>query len=176
MSKTGLFFGPEEGAVHRIAKKIEELAGPENIDMIPVANARKEDLEKYQKIIFGISTVGRETWNQDFLNTDWSGFFPEFDHVSFEGKTIAIFGLGDHVTYPSHFVDAMGQLVRAIRKNSPGTKIVGQTSTEGYEFVDSEAVVDGRFTGLPLDEDFEPELTSQRVSDWVKMISPDFGF
>ncbi len=176
MSKTGLFFGPENGAVHRVAKKIEELAGTGNIDLIAVADARAGDLEKYKKIIFGISTVGRETWNQDFSNTDWSGFFPEIAKASFEGKIIAIFGLGDHVTYPSHFVDAMGQLAGEIKKNSPGVRIVGQTGTEGYEFGDSEAVVDGKFIGLPLDEDFEPELTSRRVSDWIDAISPDFGF
>ena len=54
--------------------------------------------------------------------------------------------------------------------------LVGQVSTEGYEFDESTAVVNGKFLGLPVDEDFEPELTDERVENWVKQISTDFGF
>ena len=57
-----------------------------------------------------------------------------------------------------------------------GAKLVGLVSVEGYEFDESSAVVDGMFQGLPVDEDFEPELTDERVENWVKQIQPDFGF
>jgi flavodoxin I len=57
-----------------------------------------------------------------------------------------------------------------------GAVLTGQVSTDGYEFDESEAVVDGKFLGLPIDEDFEPELTDERVEKWVKQISSEFGF
>ena len=116
MEKTGLFFGPEKGAVHRAAEKIRDAAGEDRIDLIPVAGAGAADLEKYNKIIFGISTVGKETWDQEFSNTDWSRFFPEISKIDYSKRTIAIFGLGDHVTYPGHFVNAMGMLAKEILK------------------------------------------------------------
>ncbi len=176
MNKIGLFFGPEKGSVHRVAEKVKSAIGEELVDLISVNHASAADLEKYDKIIFGISTVGKETWDSEYSNTDWAKFFPEVGKVDYSNKTIAIFGLGDHITYPEHFVNAMGVLAKEIRKENVNAKIVGQVDPAGYEFEGSEAVVDGKFVGLPIDEDFEPELTDERVASWVSAIKVDFGF
>lgn len=173
MSKIGLFFGPLKGSVHRVAEKVKNALGEQNIDMISVHDADVSDLEKYDKIIFGISTVGKETWDSDFSNTDWSKFFPNISKVDYSGKTVAIFGLGDSVTYSNHFVNAMGVLAKELQKN--GATIVGKVDPSSYEFEESEAIFDGMFIGLPIDEDFQPELTDERVSSWVKVIKPAFG-
>jgi flavodoxin I len=173
MSKIGLFFGPLKGSVHRVAEKVKAAIGEQQVELISVNDAGASDLEKYDKIIFGISTVGKETWDSSYSNTDWSKFFPNISKVDFSGKTVAIFGLGDHVTYSNHFVNAMGVLANDLKKN--GATIVGQVDPSGYEFDESEAVVDGKFIGLPIDEDFEPELTDERVLNWAKSIKPAFG-
>lgn len=173
MKKIGLFFGPLKGSVHRVADKVKSAIGEQHVEMISVNDARLSDLEKYDQIIFGISTVGKETWDSDYSNTDWSKFFPNISKVKFSGKTIAIFGLGDHVTYSNHFVNAIGMLAKDLLKN--GATIVGKVDPSSYEFDDSEAVVDGMFVGLPIDEDFESELTDERISNWVKSIKPAFG-
>lgn len=173
MSKIGLFFGPLKGSVHRVADKVKAAFGEQNVDMISVNDANLSDLEKYDHIIFGISTVGKETWDSDYSNTDWSKFFPNISKVEFSGKTIAIFGLGDHVTYPGHFVNAMGVLAKDLLKN--GATIVGKADPSTYEFDDSEAIIDGMFIGLPIDEDFEPELTDERITNWVNRLKPEFG-
>jgi len=173
MSKIGLFFGPLKGSVHRVAEKVKTAIGEQHVDMISVNEADENDLKKYDLIIFGISTVGKETWNSEYSNTDWSKFFPNISKVDYSGKTVAIFGLGDHLTYGSHFVNAIGVLAKELMKN--GATIVGQVDPSGYEFEDSEAILDGKFIGLPIDEDFESELTDERVSSWVKSIKPAFG-
>jgi flavodoxin I len=174
MSKIGLFFGPLKGSVNRVAEKVKTAVGEQNIDLISVNDATTADLEKYDLIIFGISTVGKETWDSNYSNTDWSKFFPNISKVNFSGKTVAIFGLGDHITYASHFVNSMGFLAKELL--AQGATIVGQVDPSGYEFDESEAVIDGKFIGLPIDEDFEPELTDERVAQWVKSIKPAFGF
>lgn len=174
MSKIALFFGPEKGAVNRVADKIKEAIGEDNIEMVSVKNASAADLEKFDKIIFGISTVGKESWDSTYSNVDWAKFLPEIGDASYEGKTLAIFGLGDHVTYAASFVDHIGLLARELMKN--GGTLVGQVPVDDYEFDESTAVVDGKFLGLPIDEDFEPELTDERVEKWVEQIRPDFGF
>ena len=173
MSKIGLFFGPLKGSVNRVAEKVKAALGEQNVEMISVHDASEADLEKYDKIIFGISTVGKETWDSDFSNTDWSKFFPHISKVDYSGKTVAIFGLGDHITYSSYFVNAMGFLAKELLKN--GATIVGKVDPETYEFDDSEAILDGMFIGLPIDEDFQPELTDERVANWIKDIKPAFG-
>lgn len=173
MSKIGIFFGPLKGSVHRVAEKVKTAIGEQHVDMIPVNNAGAADLESYDRIIFGISTVGKETWDSNYSNTDWSKFFPNISKIDFSGKTVAIFGLGDHITYSGYFVNAVGVLAKELLKK--GAKIVGEVDPSGYEFDDSEALIDGKFIGLPVDEDFEPELTDERVNNWVNSIKPAFG-
>ena len=174
MSKIGLFFGPEKGSVHRVAEKIQAAIGTDKAELVSVNDASVTDLEKYDKIIFGISTVGKETWDSDYQNTDWAKFFPEVSKTDYAGKTVALFGLGDHITYPDHFVNAMGRLAKEIQKVN--ANIVGQVDPAEYEFEDSEAIIDGKFIGLPIDEDFEPELTDKRIAGWLDSIKANFGF
>jgi flavodoxin I len=173
MSKIGLFFGPLKGSVHRVAEKVKAALGEQHVELISVNDASISDLEKYDLIIFGISTVGKETWDSNYSNTDWSKFFPNISKVDFSGKTVAIFGLGDHITYSSYFVNAIGVLAKDLLKS--GANLVGKVDPSGYEFDESEALIDGMFIGLPIDEDFEPELTDERVSNWVNSIKPAFG-
>ena len=172
MEKIAIFYGPLNGSVHRIAKLVASEIGAEKVDLIHIASATAEDLEKYTKIIFGISTIGKDTWQQKFDNTDWSHFFPVVTSFDFTGKRVAIFGLGDHITYAYHFVDSMGLLGKTIRNQ--GGEILGTVSTDGYTFQDSDAIVDGKFIGLPVDEDFEPELTGERVSAWIESLMKEF--
>ncbi len=172
MDKIALFFGPLNGSVHRIAKLVASKIGNDKVELIHIAEASAADLQKYSRIIFGISTIGKDTWQQKFDNNDWSKFFPVVNAFNFAGKKTAIFGLGDHITYAYHFVDSMGLLGKAI-KNQGGT-IYGQVSTAGYTFQDSDAIMEGQFIGLPVDEDFEPELTEERVSAWVNSLMKEF--
>jgi len=173
MSKVGIFFGPLKGSVNRVAEKVKAALGDNLVEMVPVSQATTADLERFYKIIFGISTVGKETWDSNYSNNDWSKFFPNIGKVDFSEKTVAIFGLGDHITYAGHFVNAMGILAKELQKQ--GATIIGEVDPSGYEFDESEAVIDGKFIGLPIDEDFEPELTDERVLNWMNSLKPVFG-
>ena len=174
MSKIGLFFGPLKGSVNRVADMICEKIGKENVEMVHVKTAWSADFERFDKIIFGISTVGKETWDASITKTDWGIFLPEVSKGNFKGKTVAIFGLGNHVTYAASFVDFMGLLAEELMKTE--ARIVGQVSVDDYEFEESAAIYNGQFIGLPLDEDFEPELTPERVENWLEIIRKDFNF
>ena len=172
MSKIAIFYGPENGAVHRVAKSLASKMESQKPDLILVNEASAADLELYDTIIFGISTIGRDTWDQKFGNVDWSKFMPTVSSFDFKGKKVAVFGLGDHITYAYHFVNSMGILARTVVKN--GGKLLGKVSPDGYTFQDSEALEGGLFLGLPIDEDFEPELTDDRLSRWVAQLNQEF--
>jgi flavodoxin I len=68
----------------------------------------------------------------------------------------------------------MGLLAGELQKTK--AQMVGQVSPEGYDFDESMAVSNGMFIGLPLDEDFEPELTQGRVISWLQLLSKDLSF
>jgi len=51
-----------------------------------------------------------------------------------------------------------------------GAQVIGQWPTDGYSFTDSEALINGKFIGLPIDEDYEADKTIARVKGWVELI------
>jgi flavodoxin I len=174
MDKIGIFYGPEKGSVEKVAQIVADAIGSDRVDLIPVREADERIVNRYNKIIFGLSTVGKSNWDSEYKNTDWDLFFPTLKFADWEDKTVAIFGLGNQIQYPHHFVDAMGWLydiLEGLRVN-----VVGQTPTIGYEFKESEGIRNNMFVGLPIDEDFEQDLTLQRVKEWVGQLKDKNGF
>lgn len=172
MSKIGLFYGPEGGNVERVAKLIAEKVGADRIVIRKLKDCEAKDVAEYSNIIMGISTLGKHNWSSDNSGNDWDIFLPKLNGLNLKGKKVALFGLGDHIAYADFFVDSMGDLADSIKLT--GAELIGQVSDEGYEFSESRAFADGKFVGLPLDEDFEDDLTEKRVTNWLKLILPEF--
>lgn len=161
MGKTAIFYGSTEGNTENIALKLKDLLG--DVDVVNVANASADDLAKYDNILFGAST-----WDIGELQEDWETFIDVLDEVDFSGKTIAFFGTGDADGYPDTFVDALGIIYERIKDK--GAKFIGAVDTDDYTFDDSRALVDGKFIGLPIDEDNEPDKTDERLKKWADSI------
>lgn len=53
-----------------------------------------------------------------------------------------------------------------------GANVLEGVSTEGYTFDDSDAVVDGKFVGLALDDVNEDDKTEERIDAWLEAIKP----
>jgi len=174
MSKIALFFGPQGGSVDRVTNKLADIIGRDKAEVLPVLDAKASDVEKFDKLIFVSSAIGLDQWDMADAKDDWDKFFPEIEKMNFEGKKIALVGLGDHIKYPAHFVGSMGTLAEALIKNN--AILSGEVSVEGYEFEESEAINEkGLFYGLPIDEDNEDHLTEERLTKWVASIKSDFG-
>lgn len=172
MNKVGIFFGPEGGATEKIAKMIQKELGASNADLIPIKGLKAEEMDKYQNIIFGSSTLGNEIWDSKRTKPDWDNFRPELDRINYKGKVFALYGLGDHISYARFFVDSMGVIAKRMLAND--AKIIGSCDAKDYKFEQSEAFIDGQFIGLPIDDEFESEKTESRVKNWVKRISREF--
>ncbi len=164
MKKTGIFYGSSNGNTENIAKTIAKKL---NADLYDVAGKPVNEIQQYQNLILGTST-----WGSGDLQDDWDSFLPQLLKADLTGKTIALFGLGDSESYPDSFVDGMGIIFEAIKDK--GCKIIGQVDTKEYSFDSSRAVCYGKFTGLPLDEDNENNLTAIRLSNWLKEIEQNF--
>ena len=74
--------------------------------------------------------------------------------------------------YSDTFCDAMGKIYQAINDK---TTVVGFTDAADYSFDDSEAVVDGQFVGLALDEDNESRLTEKRIDAWLAKLQKEIA-
>ena len=165
-NKIAVLFGPVGGSTEKIAKLIAEKIGSDKCDIVPVKDADEKLVSEYKNIIIGGSTIGTHNWSIPNSSNDWDEFLPKFRAINFEGKNCAIFGLGDHLGYPNSFVDSM-RIIYDILKDNKAT-IHGFCNTDDYEFNESQAIEDGKFVGLPIDEDFEDELSSDRIDKWLK--------
>jgi flavodoxin I len=165
MKKTGIFYGSSTGNTQTIAKVLSEKL---DADIFDVAKNPIDQVDAYENLIFGTST-----WGLGDLQDDWDDFLSKLVAKDLQGKKVALFGLGDSASYPDTFVDGIG-IIYAELKNK-GCVFVGATDTAGYEFDDSQALVDGKFVGLPLDEDNESNLTDSRINDWLGRVTPDFN-
>jgi flavodoxin I len=169
MTKIGLFFGTQTGNTEAIAEAIQaEFGGDTVVTLHDIASAAPDDFAEYSHLI-----IGCPTWNIGELQADWEGFYDELDDIDFAGKQVAYFGAGDQVGYADNFQDAMGIL--AEKMTGLGATTVGQWPTEGYDFSDSKAVQNGKFVGLAIDEDNQPELTESRIKAWVTQLKSTFG-
>ena len=164
MNKTAIFYGSSTGNTESIAKQLAEMLEADTFD---VADNPIEQLEIYENLIFGAST-----WGVGDLQDDREEFISELENADLNGKVCAIFGLGDSASYPDNFVDGIGIIYQAIKNKE--CKIVGFVDTIGYDYASSTAETDGKFVGLPLDEDNESKLTDVRIDKWVEQLKSKF--
>ena len=164
MASVGIFFGSDTGNTEAVAKLIQKELGNNLVEVKDIAKSSKEEIAEYSLLLFGIPT-----WYYGEAQCDWDDFFPDLEDIDFSNKLVAIFGCGDQEDYAEYFLDAMGELGQIVERK--GAIIVGNWSTEGYEFEASKALVDDdHFIGLGIDEDRQPELTESRVKTWTKQI------
>lgn len=172
MKNTLLIYWPKEGNVETIALKLKDKFPGEDFVKKSLTEVTLEDLKAFDNWIVGGSTVGSHVWEDADDSNKWHDFFKMLEEVDMATKTVAFYGLGDQVLYPNHFVDGLGVFQEEFGKHD--TKIVGQWSTEGYNFTDSEGVENDMFFGLALDEDHEDELSDERLDKWLEIISTEF--
>lgn len=177
MAKIGIFFGTDTGNTRKIAKQIQRKYGDELMSKpLNVNRTEIEDFMSYDYLVLGTPTLGDGLLpglSSDAQAESWEEFLPKLEDQDFTGKTIAIYGLGDQVTYPMEFINAVFFLYEFFEER--GATLVGTWPTEGYGFEDSLAVVDDHFLGLALDQDNESMLTDERVAGWLASIADDFG-
>ncbi|ASQ48179.1 MAG: flavodoxin [Leptotrichia sp.] len=164
MAKVGIFYGSTTGVTEDIANRIaEKIDGAEvfNID------GNVDELENYDVLLLGTST-----WGFGDLQDDWQAVLDDLANLNLAGKKVAYFGSGDQGTFSDTFMDGMAIINEEISKT--GATVIGNTSTEGYEFNESRAVEGDKFLGLALDEVNQSDLTDERIDAWVEQIKKEF--
>ena len=160
MNKTIVIYGSSTGTCQSIAEKI---ASKLKVEAIDVQTLDAGVVDSYDNLIIGTST-----WGAGELQDDWYDGLKLLQGANLSGKTIAIFGCGDCESYGDTFVSAMRELYNGLKGS--GAAFIGRVPTAGYNFSDSEAVVDGEFVGLALDDVNEEDKTDERIDAWIESI------
>ncbi|NDW09021.1 flavodoxin [Dysgonomonas sp. 520] len=159
MAKIGIYYGSDTGNTQTVAQDLAKALDVSTENVFDVSKAGA-DFSVYDVLLFGSSTMGYGD-----LQDDWDAFLDKVKSVDLSGKKVAIFGCGDSASYSDTFCDAVGKIYEVVR--AQGAEVIGHTSTEGYTFDSSEALVDGQFVGLLIDEDNESDQTAGRIAAWV---------
>lgn len=163
--KTGIFFGSTLGTTENIAGQI--------------ATALRISPDDIHNVADTVLRPSRGTtaccWLFDLgagdLQDDWYDFIGKLKNENLSGKLVGLFGCGDSGSYPDTFCDAMGHLYDDL--SGTGCRFIGACDTAGYSFDSSEAVRDGKFVGLALDETNEDDRTAERIAAWVETLKKE---
>lgn len=172
MTKIGLFYGSTAGTTGDAAEYIKKVFNTFQTNLVEIHDVATCDLATmydYDKLIIGVPT-----YNIGELQDDWYFVFDDLSDIVLVGIQVAIYGFGDQYAYSDTFQDAIGILGHQLR-DVCGAELVGSWPIEGYDFEDSAGVEDGRFIGLALDDEGQPELTEKRIEQWVAQLIEEFG-
>jgi len=167
MGKTVIIYSFNTQKSKKAAEKIIKAFGDE-IKAVNAEELTKSDFENFENFI-----LSAPTWFDGELPNYWDEFVPDLEEMDLEGKTFAVFGLGDQKGYSENFCDAIGLLVEILEEC--GAKIIGHSSTDGYTFESSKAVRDGKFLGLPIDQENQARLTQERIEKWVNQLKKEIN-
>ncbi|PAU38361.1 flavodoxin FldB [Vibrio coralliilyticus] len=168
--KIGLFYGSTTCYTEMAAEKMRAIIGEELVDIRNVKETPLAEMADYDFLILGIST-----WDFGEIQEDWNEIWDQIDGVSLNGKTVALFGLGDQEGYGEWYLDAMGMLHDELKKT--GANLIGYwPNDESYEFEASKALTEdgSQFVGLALDEDSQYELSNERIATWIEQVLVEY--
>lgn len=151
----------------------EELGSKLEDGPTEIADVDLGSLTKYDGLI-----VGSPTWNtgadSQRSGTSWDNLLDDIKALKLNGKKVAVYGLGDQVSYGDYYCDAMEELYSTFK--AAGADMVGNWPSTGYEHAFSKAeITKGKFCGLALDEDNQGDQTEARVKKWIGQVVKEMG-
>lgn len=160
MGKTAIIYGSTTGTTEDIAGRIASKLNIAQGDIYEISKVTADTLAGYDTLLLGSST-----WGSGDLQDDWYDGIETLKGADLAGKKIALFGCGDSSSYSDTFCSALGTIYNDLKDS--GATFVGSVDPSDYTFDGSDAVVDGQFVGLPIDEVNESDKTDERISNWV---------
>ena len=160
MKKTGIFYGSTNGDTESVANKIAIQLGIGKEDVHNVADTTPHAVQPYEVLLLGCST-----WGVGEMQDDWNDFLFKLKDMDLKNKTVALFGCGDSVSFSSSFCDALGVIYHELQHT--GCTFTGEVDLSEYRFDGSGGVIDGKFVGLPIDDNNESDRTDTRIKKWT---------
>ena len=160
-----IIYGSNGGATADVAEDLRSRLGGEIVNVSQAGAPTLEDAD--------LLVIGASTWGYGEIQEDMEEFLPTIAAAALTGRKVAIFGLGDQEGYDDTFVDGIGDIYDAAVK--AGATVIGQVPTDGYDYSASKAERDGRFVGLPIDQNNQDDLTGERLDTWVAQLRQEIS-
>ena len=160
---TGIIYGSNNGNTEYVSEKVAEKLGAK---LFHINNLDSNTISELDFIIFATST-----WGIGDLCDDWEMGVSKVEGINLTNKYVSFIGLGDQMIYGSTFCDGLRLIYDRLDVKSMNH--VGKWSVDGYDFEESQSIIDGQFLGLVVDEDNESDLTDERVDLWVKQVKSE---
>lgn len=167
MKKIGVFYGTTTGTTNGVVDEVEFYLRKDDYEVYNVANGIS-NISDFENLILITPTYGVGE-----LQVHWNKVVKELESIDFSNKVVGLIGLGNQYAFGESFVGGLRVLYDIVTKN--GGKVVGLTSTEGYHYEESEAIVDDKFVGLPLDETNQGDYTPERIEKWIAEVKKSFN-
>lgn len=103
MKRTGIFYGSQTGNTAAAARLIADELGIPPSDVRDIASASTDEVMAFDSLILGTST-----WGTGELQGDWAVFLPKLGSMDLGGKPVALFGLGDQLSFGAGISMAWG--------------------------------------------------------------------
>lgn len=173
LNAIGIFYSTSTGKTEEVADRIKNALGDDAADPVDIGDADLSTLCAYDGLI-----VGAPTWNTgadtERSGTAWDNVLAEIAGLNLSSQKVAVFGLGDQISYGDYYCDAMEELYTTFK--AAGANMYGHWPTKGYDHSDSKAEIEkGKFCGLALDDDNQEDLTDGRVEQWVAQVVQEMG-
>ncbi|GMH75327.1 hypothetical protein TL16_g06724 [Triparma laevis f. inornata] len=176
LDATGVFYSTMTGNTETCGNHIVEAlkgAGVDASDLTDIGDA--DSVDSFDSLI-----VGAPTWHtgadSERSGTAWDEWlYDTLPSLDLSGKKVAVFGCGDQEGYADNYCDAAGELFDQFK--AAGATLVGMTSTDGYNHVESKAEVEsGKFCGQMFDEDNQYDESEGRAKAWVEQLKGEGMF
>ncbi len=165
-----LIYGSTTGNTENAAEMIRDELGDRLTFFGDVNQIKPSDLLAYDVLILGCPT-----WHIGELQDDWEMFLPGMRSLDLRGKKIAMFGMGDALSYSDTFLDAFGLLWDEL-KTRGAPELIGVWPSADYDFDESKGMYDAdHFMGLGLDEENQPEMHEERIQKWTRQLLNELG-
>ena len=164
--KVLIVFGSTTGNTESAAEQIKSEFGAA-AETIDVCSVTQEQVNESDLLILGTSTWGVGDLQDDWINA------PIITNFDLSNKKVALFGLGDQLSFSDSYVDGMGAIYDALA--SQNVTWIGNWNTDGYDYSASTAERDGKLVGLALDEENQGGQTAERISEWVCQLKKEMA-
>lgn len=160
MKKTGIFYGSTNGDTESVANKIAIQLGIGKEDVHNVADTTPHAVQPYEVLLLGCST-----WGVGECQDDWNEFPFQTQRYGSEKQNRRLVRMRKIRQFSSSFCDALGVIYHELQHT--GCTFTGEVDPSEYRFDGSGGVIDGKFVGLPIDDNNESDRTDTRIKKWT---------
>ena len=163
MKKIGIFYASKGGATKAFA---EQMAQKLDADIFDMKETEVTAIADYKNVVLMASS-----YFFGALAEDWGSKVKLLHTVDFNGKNVAVVGVGSQERHPDSFCSGAADFFDKLRFS--GARFTGAVCAAGYNFTFSRMQKGQKLLGLCLDK--SDDKAAEKIDEWVKTVRPVFS-